>query len=108
MSEYEQFIWLYSLIERRLQRLENQGVRKPWDKDLDDLFRRMLRDMDRKGSLPALLPQPDGAARRIDPSQYVWAELDRERYRSRFLPMRIHDLVRDDCAYRRWRRETQI
>ena len=35
---------------------------------------------------------------------YVWRELDRDKYRSSCHAMRFHDLVRDDCAFRRWKR----
>ena len=39
---------------------------------------------------------------------YVWTEPDLSRYRSRFLPMRNHDLVRDDMAFRSYRKQHHV
>jgi hypothetical protein len=39
---------------------------------------------------------------------YAWLEPDLDRYRSRFNPMKLHDIIRDDMAVRMWRPGTNV
>ena len=59
--------------------------------------------LQRKQRHQQLQPHPAsaGATWPRNHSSYAWASPDLGRYRSRLNPMRNHDLVRDDQAYRR-------
>ena len=50
-----------------------------------------------------LISEQSPSLERKSESHYVWMEPDINRYRSRFNPMRIHDVIRDDMAVRMWR-----
>ncbi len=70
----------------------------------DDLFRRLVRDANSTPDARSRHRGPRDSAEGLQgptsAGHYAWAEPDGDRYRSRFLPMRRHDLVRDDMAYR--------
>ena len=78
----------------------------------DDLLVRSLRDAN---NLRSPLPLEGSALQTFmqkhqnnPQNYYVWTELDKSRYRSRFFPMRKHDLVRDDMAFRSYRKNNSI
>ena len=125
-EKYEKWLHLCSRVERNLERslersrkssrnnqqrsravsVDRHKGRSRRDRYQDDLFQRRLESESRpeeQRDPPEYPNDPVSKVMRSSPdrSQYAWAKLDPNRYRSRFLPMRIHDLVRDDCAYRR-------
>ena len=78
----------------------------------DDLLVRSLRDAN---NLRSPLPLEGSSLQTFmqnhqnnPKSYYVWTEPDYSRYRSRFLPMRNHDLVRDDMAFRSYRKNGSL
>ena len=78
----------------------------------DDLLVRSLRDAN---NLRSPLPLEGSTLQTFmqkhqnnPQNYYVWTELDKSRYRSRFFPMRKHDLVRDDMAFRSYRKNNSI
>ena len=78
----------------------------------DDLLVRSLRDANNLRSpvpLEGSTLQTFMQVHQNNPKNYyVWTELDKSKYRSRFLPMRNHDLVRDDMAFRSYRKNHHV
>ena len=76
----------------------------------DDLLVRSLRDANQLRSPTPLegsrLQHFIQSHQNNPKNYYVWTQPDDAKYRSRFLPMRQHDLVRDDMAFRSYRRNS--
>ena len=127
-NECEKMLDLYIRVERCvdaalgiLSAASDSTCQRKGRDDFDDMHRRSLRDADR--NLERILPveeMPLGAAElprnyfpflvsshfysqkseSLTKASYLWTNTENPRYKSRFLPMRTPDLVRDDLAFR--------
>lgn len=105
-TSYEDLMALCSKVEDSLERSISRSRSKKRKRAAlqrqpepgDDMFRRLVRDANQ--DLPVSTPNAlDCQAK--EEKHYAFALPDANRYRSRFFPMRRHDLVKDDAAYRK-------
>ena len=107
MNNYNEFVKLCQHVELLLEKTrikliateEKSNIKEVHADDNDDFWQRSLKDANRNPSNPF---DTNGflATFSTTENHYVW-RTPRDKYKSQFFPMRQHDLVRDDLAFRK-------
>lgn len=111
-QRYNEFIELCQhvecMVEKSMEEMSgwrSQSLPRSLNPLRDDMCVRNVRDANRS---PSPVRNQDIKSDRLSQGHYAWRRPDEERkYRSQFLPMKVHDLVRDDYAVRRLLKATR-